>query len=103
MSTNPIRHKLNFMTGASPLKSEKIKITVDIYGQQYTIVGSESTSHIRYVANQIDEKMREIQQANRMLDTTNVAVLTAVNIMHENVLLQEQLEVLERKLALLEG
>ncbi|MDF2535376.1 MAG: zapA, partial [Bacillales bacterium] len=56
---------------------------------------------IRYVANQIDEKMREIQQANRMLDTTNVAVLTAVNIMHENVLLQEQLEVLERKLALL--
>jgi cell division protein ZapA len=91
------------MTGASPLKSEKIKITVDIYGQQYTIVGSESTSHIRYVANQIDEKMREIQQANRMLDTTNVAVLTAVNIMHENVLLQEQLEVLERKLALLEG
>lgn len=91
------------MTGASPLKSEKIKITVDIYGQQYTIVGSESTSHIRYVANQIDEKMREIQQANRMLDTTNVAVLTAVNIMHENVLLQEQLEVLERKLALIEG
>lgn len=89
------------MTGAGPLKSEKIKITVDIYGQQYTIVGSESTSHIRYVANQIDEKMREIQQANRMLDTTNVAVLTAVNIMHENVLLQEQLEVLERKLALL--
>ncbi|MDF2535556.1 MAG: zapA, partial [Bacillales bacterium] len=60
------------------MKSEKIKITVDIYGQQYTIVGSESTSHIRYVANQIDEKMREIQQANRMLDTTNVAVLTAV-------------------------
>jgi cell division protein ZapA len=92
---------LNFTTGASLLKSEKIKITVDIYGQQYTIVGSESTSHIRYVANQIDEKMREIQQANRMLDTTNVAVLTAVNIMHENVLLQEQLEVLERKLALL--
>ena len=91
------------MTGASFLKPEKNRITVDIYGQQYTIVGSESTSHIRYVANQIDEKMREIQQANRALDTTNVAVLTAVNIMHENVLLQEQLEVLERRLALIES
>lgn len=90
------------MTGASLLKPEKNRITVDIYGQQYTIVGSESTSHIRYVANQIDEKMREIQQSNRTLDTTNVAVLTAVNIMHENVLLQEQIEILERKLALIE-
>ena len=39
--------------------------------------------------------MREIGQKNPSLDTTKLAVLTAVNAMHEYYKLLEKLEVLE--------
>ena len=61
------------------------KITVDIYGQPYTIVGAESASHIRQVASMVDEKMREIRMKNPHLDTSKLAVLTAVNTIHEYI------------------
>ena len=75
--------------------SEKNRVNVEIYGQQYTIVGDESTSHVRQVAHSVDDKMREIGQKNPSLDTTKLAVLTAVNAMHEYYKLLEKLEVLE--------
>ena len=52
----------------------KTKITVDIYGQQYTIVGTESSSHIRHVASLVDDKMREISEKNPSLDVSKLAV-----------------------------
>ena len=42
--------------------NEKNKVTVDTYGQQYTVVGTESASHIRLVASFVDSKMREINE-----------------------------------------
>ena len=75
--------------------SDKNRVNVEIYGQQYTIVGDESTSHVRQVAHSVDDKMREIGQKNPSLDTTKLAVLTAVNAMHEYYKLLEKLEVLE--------
>ncbi|WP_026693710.1 cell division protein ZapA [Peribacillus kribbensis] len=73
----------------------KRKITVDIYGQQYTIVGSESSSHIRIVASMVDDKMREINAMNPRLDISKVAVLTAVNVMHEYLKVKDELEQLK--------
>lgn len=35
---------------------QKNRVTVDIYGQKYTIVGPESKSHIRHVAEMVDQK-----------------------------------------------
>jgi cell division protein ZapA len=75
--------------------SDKNRINVEIYGQQYTIVGDESTSHLRQVAHSVDDKMREIGQKNPSLDTTKLAVLTAVNTMHEYYKLLEKIEALE--------
>ena len=75
--------------------SEKNRVNVEIYGHQYTIVGDESTSHVRQVAHSVDDKMREIGQKNPSLDTTKLAVLTAVNAVHEYYKLLEKLEVLE--------
>ena len=66
----------------------KSKITVDIYGQQYTIVGDESSSHIRLVASMVDDKMREISAKNPALDTGKLAVLTAVNTVHNQLQLE---------------
>ncbi|KUP05755.1 cell division protein ZapA [Bacillus coahuilensis m2-6] len=76
----------------------KNRTTVDIYGQQYVIVGTEPTSHIRLVASMVDEKMREINSMNPSLDTTKLAVLTSVNTVHEYLKLKDQVEQLEKEL-----
>nr|WP_153253808.1 cell division protein ZapA [Priestia megaterium] len=79
-------------------RQDKTRATVDIFGQQYSIVGSESTSHIRLVASIVDEKMREISTKNPSLDINKLAVLTAVNAVHEYIKLKEDYERLEQKL-----
>ncbi|NNU90763.1 MULTISPECIES: cell division protein ZapA [Anoxybacillus] len=79
-------------------EQRKTRITVDIYGQQYSIVGTESSSHIRLVASIVDDKMREISAKNPTLDTSKLAVLTAVNIVHEYIKLKDEYERLLRKM-----
>ncbi|RFU70706.1 cell division protein ZapA [Peribacillus saganii] len=77
---------------------KKNRITVDIFGQQYTIVGTESSSHIRLVASMVDDKMREISSKNPSLDTGKLAVLTAVNTVHDYIKLKDQINQLELEL-----
>jgi cell division protein ZapA len=78
--------------------TKKNRSTVDIYGQQYTIVGSESTSHIRLIASMVDDKMREIGSANPSLDTSKLAVLTAVNAVNDYIKLKDRVESLEAEI-----
>lgn len=77
---------------------QKNRTTVDIYGQQYTIIGTESRSHIRLVASMVDDKMREISSKNPTLDLNKLAVLTAVNAVNDYLKLKDRLEWLEREL-----
>ncbi|PLS16934.1 cell division protein ZapA [Bacillus sp. M6-12] len=77
---------------------KKNKISVDIFGQQYTIVGTESSSHIRLVASMVDDKMREISSKNPSLDTSKLAVLTAVNTVHDYLKLKDEINQLELEL-----
>ncbi|AST92796.1 cell division protein ZapA [Sutcliffiella cohnii] len=84
--------------GAYVLSDNKTRTTVDIYGQQYSIVGTESISHIRLVASIVDEKMREINGKNPNLDINKLAVLTAVNVVHEYIQLKDAYDTLEREL-----
>ncbi|MGM0839021.1 MAG: cell division protein ZapA [Bacillota bacterium] len=81
--------------GAYTLSEQKTRTTVDIYGQQYSIVGTESISHIRLVASIVDEKMREINGKNSNLDISKLAVLTAVNVVHDYIKLKDAYETLE--------
>ncbi|MDQ0161123.1 cell division protein ZapA [Bacillus alveayuensis] len=76
----------------------KNKTTVNIYGQQFSIVGHESTSHMRLVASIVDDKMREISRKNPTLDINKLAVLTAINVVHDYIKLKEKYEALERQL-----
>lgn len=69
---------------------QKKKVTVDIYGQQYVITGEESENHIYEVAQYVDSKIREINRSNPSLDTTRLAVLTSVNVVHEYIKLKEE-------------
>lgn len=79
----------------------KNRIAVDIYDQQYTLVGEENPEHMRNVARLVDEKIREIGVRSSGLDTTRKAVLAAVNVMDDYVKLQEKydsaIQELERK------
>ncbi|MBT2688162.1 cell division protein ZapA [Bacillus sp. ISL-47] len=78
--------------------SQKNRTSVDIYGQQYVIVGSESSSHVRLVASLVDDKMREISSKNPSLDISKLAVLTAVNAVNDYIKLKDRLERLENEL-----
>jgi len=77
---------------------DKNRITVEIYGVPYTIVGSESSKHIRLVASIVDEKMREIYAKNPSLDTNKLAVLTAINAVNDYLKLKDRLEQLENEI-----
>jgi cell division protein ZapA len=76
---------------------ENKRTVVDIYGQQYTIVGSEKNYHVKSVAKLVDEKMRSIQTKNTYIDTKTIAVLTAVNIANDYLKLKDDYERLEQK------
>lgn len=82
---------------------EKNRVEVDIYGQSYTIVGRESREQMRLVATMVDDKMREIRKLNPALDSTRLAVLTAVNSVNEQVKLKEQIKQLQQQLEQLKG
>lgn len=79
-------------------QAEKNRLTVEIYGSQYTIVGIESKDHIRYVASMVDEKMREISSKNPSLDINKLAALTAVNAVSDYLKIKEKLQQLESEL-----
>lgn len=68
----------------------KNRINVTINDQHYTIVGEDDPEHIRYVADLVDGKIRELGRRNAGLDSVRKSVLTAVNVMHELVLLEEE-------------
>ncbi|MGM8366813.1 cell division protein ZapA [Virgibacillus sp. W0181] len=73
---------------------EKTRITVEIHKKMYTIIGTESPNHVQSIARLVDEKMYEIQKSNAYLDTTRLAVLTAVNTMNDYIKLKEDYETL---------
>jgi cell division protein ZapA len=77
---------------------KKNRSTVDIFGQQYVIVGTESTSHIRLIASMVDDKMREISSANPSLDINKLAVLTAVNAVNDYIKMKDRVESLEAEI-----
>ena len=76
-------------------RSEKNRITIEIYGTKYIILGTESTDHIRHVASMVDEKMREINSKNPSLDINKLAVLTAINAVNDYLKIKEKLHKLE--------
>ena len=82
---------------------DKNRVSVDIYGQPYQMMGKETIGHMRLVASLVDDMMREISSKNRSLDTTKIAVLTALNTVNDSLKLKERVEELENELNQLKG
>lgn len=65
-------------------------MTVNIFGQKYTLKGHGSQEHIEQVAQYVDLKMNDLSEKNPSLDLNKTAVLTAINIADEYFKLQEE-------------
>ena len=59
------------------------KVTVRIYGQDYTISGDRPEEEIREIAKKVDEKMNEIGKSGYFNSSVEVAVLAALTIGEE--------------------
>ncbi|GEN45855.1 cell division protein ZapA [Alkalibacillus haloalkaliphilus] len=77
--------------------SEKNKVTVEVHKRKYTVVGEESQEQIKMVASLVDQKMDEIQFSKPSFDTTQLAVLTALNTMNDYLKLKQDYDALVQK------
>ncbi|HUL12606.1 MAG TPA: cell division protein ZapA [Methylococcaceae bacterium] len=66
-------------------------IKVHILGKEYQIVCSEDEEHdLLIAARHLDDKMRKIRDAGRVIGTERIAVMAALNIAHELIQTQNQ-------------
>jgi len=73
--------------------TERQKLNVDIYGQQYTLrVAPEELAQVKAIAAHVDRMMHQIGDGQSRLDYRDVAVLAAMNIAEEYAKLQREYE-----------
>lgn len=72
------------------------KVSVSIYGQDYTIVGDSAAEYIAKVAAHVDSRMNEIAEGVKGGPISSLAVLSAVNIADEFFALQDEMAELRR-------
>ncbi|MDO4551918.1 MAG: cell division protein ZapA [Bacillota bacterium] len=76
---------------------EKNRVTVKIYGQEYTIAGEKSRDHIMRVADYVDEKMKTAEGIVPSGFASSLAVLAAINVADEYFSLIETLRELQAR------
>lgn len=91
-NVNDTKWIINVSLGGAFWVAERNKVTVTINKRTYTIVGTESREHVELIAKLVDDKMQEIYESNKHLDSTMLAVLTAINTMNDHVKLKEEFE-----------
>ena len=82
---------------------EDNKVTVRIYGQEYTISGERDTETIQEIAAYVDEKMREISKFTSSYKAGSLATLASVNITDELFSLREEVSKLKEEKEQLEN
>ncbi|MDZ4727818.1 MAG: cell division protein ZapA [Leptospira sp.] len=66
------------------------KITKQIFGESYTIVGDASSAYINTVSDYVEERLKEISATLPNATKTKVAVLCALNLADELFQLKEK-------------
>ena len=79
---------------------------VEIFGQVYTVRGSDENGHLQELAGLVDRRMREVAEHVKG-DTARIAILTALNLADELYQIQsrqegERVEIREKVAALTE-
>lgn len=65
-------------------------IAVEIYDQTYHLQGGADPEYVKRLAEALDEKMREIADATRTVDSLKVAVLAALTMADEVTRLRDE-------------
>jgi cell division protein ZapA len=74
-------------------------IKVQILGKEYPISCPEDQQHeLLIAARYLDDKMRQIRGAGRVIGTERIAVMAALNIAHELLQAQQQNQLLSQDL-----
>lgn len=58
-------------------------VTVDIYGEQYPVKTDDEPEYVQKVAQYVDKKMKEIADTGKVVTTSKIAILAALNIADE--------------------
>ncbi len=66
------------------------RVSVEIYGEQYTVRGDADEAYMHDLARRLDQRMRELAARRPQLSTNQLAVLTALNTLDELVRLESQ-------------
>ncbi len=66
------------------------RVQVEIYGQIYSLKGTDDPARIRELAAYVDSKMKEIEKGTGTVDSLRVAILTALTITDELYRLRAQ-------------
>lgn len=81
--------------------SKKKNYKVQIFGDQYTLVSDEAEDSLIKAATLVDEIMQSISKSYQIADSSKIAVLTALRIVHKSIILEEELDRNEQKMAVL--
>ena len=73
------------------------RVTMNICGEDYTLVAEETSSYMEKIGSMVDEKMRNLMDEARV-SRNDAAVLAAVNLADELCKAQEGTENLRRQL-----
>lgn len=80
------------------------KVTVSIFGREYTITGGNSQEKVIKVAAHVDSKMREIDEATgNVMSQAALAILSSVNIADDYFTIREELDQSKQLCEQLEG
>lgn len=79
------------------------RVTVRIYGQEYTIAGDKSEEEIKKIAEYVDNKMRLISRVAGDSAKNSIGILSAVNIAEEYFDALAQMEALRTSKTQLEN
>jgi len=58
-------------------------VTVDIYGEEYAVKTDDDPEYVRDVARFVDTRMKEIADTGKVVTTSKIAILAALNIADE--------------------
>lgn len=73
---------------SNPAKPDGVQVR--IFGQRCNIVGDETPERVLQLAEIVDRKMNEIACQSRGIPALKVAILTALNVTHDLMLLTEK-------------
>lgn len=79
------------------MQKEKNRVTVEIMGHQYTMVGDEPEEYLHSVAAHVDKIMNELNKKTSIMNNIMLAVLTALNITDDYFKLKRQLEIAQNE------